>query len=128
MRFYKALLHLYPASFRAEYGEEMCSVFAKRESSWLSVVFEVIFNAAAVHWDILRQDLVYTARTLGRAPGFTATAILVVAIGVGANTAVFSIADHVFLRPLPFPDSDRLVKLWEKHRLLADGAFARQLS
>ncbi len=73
-------------------------------------------QALAVHWDILRQDLRYTARTLGRAPGFTLAAILVVALGVGANTAVFSIADFVFLRPLPYPEGDRLVKLWEAPR------------
>lgn len=115
MKFYRALLHLYPKSFREEYGEEMCRVFARRETSWLAAILEVIFNAAAVHCDIARQDFGYTVRTLLRSPGFTITAILVAALGVGANTAVFSIADHVFLRPLPFPDSDRLVKVWESH-------------
>ena len=113
MRFYRALLRLYPASFRAEYGEEMCAVLAKRRTSLLAAVFEVLSNAPAVHWDILRQDLRYTARTLARAPGFTAVAILVLALGIGANTAVFSVTDYVLLRPLPFPSADRLVKLWE---------------
>lgn len=113
MRFYRALLRLYPASFRAEYGEEMCAIFARRKNSWLASFFEVLLNAAAVHWDILRQDLRYTARTLWRTPGFTLVAILVVALGIGANTAVFSVVDYVLIRPLPFHDSDRLVKLWE---------------
>src|SRR5258706_3450613 len=71
-------------------------------------------NALAVHWDILRQDLRYTARTLSRTRGFAATAILIVALGVGANTAAFSLTDFVFLRPLPFPAGDRLVTLWER--------------
>jgi predicted permease len=113
MRFYRALLHLYPASFRAEYGEEMCAVYNRRRISLLSAVFEVFRNAPAVHWDILRQDLRYTARTLARAPGFTTIAILVLALGIGANTAVFSVTDYVLIRPLPFPSPDRLVSLWE---------------
>src|ERR1700721_1132832 len=113
MRFYRALLHLYPASFRAEYGEEMCAVYKRRRTSLLAAVIEVLRNAPAVHWDILRQDLRYTARTLAGAPGFTAVAILVLALGIGANTAVFSVTDYVLIRPLPFPSPDRLVKLWE---------------
>ena len=64
-------------------------------------------------FDILRQDLRYTMRTLARAPGFTLTAILVTALGVGATTAAFTLADHVLMRPLPFPDPDRLVKILE---------------
>ena len=56
-----------------------------------------------VHLDILRQDLRYTTRTLLRAPGFTLTAIVVTALSVGATTAAFTLADHVLVRPLPFP-------------------------
>jgi len=114
MRFYRALLHLYPASFRAEYGEEMCAVFARRRTSFVAAFFDVLLNAPAVHWDILGQDLRYTARTLGRARGFTTVAILVLALGIGANTAAFSVTDYVLIRPLPFPAADRLVKVWEE--------------
>jgi predicted permease len=91
----------------------MCAVLNRRRTSLLSAAFEVLRNAPAVHWDILRQDLRYTARTLARAPGFTAVAILVLALGIGANTAVFSLTDYVLIRPLPFPSPDRLVSLWE---------------
>lgn len=123
MRPYELLLHLYPAAFRIEYGDELRRVFAHRRADtsgtfgltwlWMEVIKDTFLNAIAVYWDILRQDLPYTARTLGRARGFAMTAILVTGLGVGANTAVFSITDHVLIRPLPFADSDRLVKLWE---------------
>jgi predicted permease len=73
-------------------------------------------HALAAQWDVLKQDLRYTVRTLTRARGFTLTAILVIALGVGANTAAFSVADFVLLRPLPFPDSDALVRLCEGPR------------
>jgi predicted permease len=59
----------------------------------------------------LRQDLRQAARSLRRSPGFAATAVLVTALGVGATTAAFTLADYVLLRPLPFPASDRLVKI-----------------
>ena len=123
MPFYRLLLHLYPASFRAEYGDEMCSIFARQQRDasvfglpvlWLSVFLEVLVNAAAAHADILHQDLRLAARTLAGSRGFTATAILVVALGVGANTAVFALVDHVLVRPLPFGDAERLVKLWQR--------------
>ena len=71
---------------------------------------------AAAHWDILKQDLRDTARTLTRARGFSATAILVTAIGVGANTAAVSVADFVLLRPLPFRAPDALVQVCEGPR------------
>jgi predicted permease len=83
---------------------------------------------AAAHWDILKQDLRYTVRTLTRARGFAATAILVTAIGVGANTAAFSVADFVLFRPLPFPDADRLVRVCEGPREGGGWGCMNQLS
>jgi predicted permease len=123
MRFYKLLLHLYPASFRNEYGEEMHRVFdrLRRQAGslgaaafWLSAIAEVLGNAAAVHLDVLRQDVGYTIRMLRRAPGFAVTAVLIVSLGVGATTAAFSVTDFVLLRPLPFPNPDRLVTILER--------------
>jgi len=82
---------------------------------WLSGFIDVVLNAACAHWEILRQDLRYTTRTLLRAPVFTLTAIVVTGLGIGASTAAFSITDRVLLRPLPFPNSDRLVQLWQRN-------------
>jgi hypothetical protein len=123
MLFYRALLHLYPASFRGEYGDELCAVVAERRrrtsgvfpvaAFWIGIIFDTLANAARVHWDILRQDLRYARRGLTRTPGFAVTAILVTALGIGANTAVFSLIDQVFLRPLPYADADRLVMVWQ---------------
>ena len=62
---------------------------------------------------MLIRQIRYTLRILRSAPGFTATAIVTVALGVGANTAVFSVVDAVLLRPLPYADPDRLVRLSE---------------
>jgi predicted permease len=59
--------------------------------------------------DILLQDLKYTFRTLGRERGFTAVAVLILALGIGANIAVFSVVNTLLLRPLPFADAGQLV-------------------
>jgi predicted permease len=122
MLLYGLLLRVYPASFRAEYGEEMRAVFAERRRAasglgvlavWLEAVADVVRHALPLHADVLRQDLRYALRSLARAPGFAATVVLVAGLGIGANTAVFTIADLVLVRPLPFDEPHRLVKIWE---------------
>ena len=63
--------------------------------------------------DGVLQDVTYAFRRFRKSPGYAAIAIATIAIGIGANTAMFSVVDAVILRPLPFPDPDRLVQIWE---------------
>ncbi len=120
---YRALLRLYPKSFRGEYEGEMCAVFSQRlrdasgfelVALWIETLFDVVFNAARVHLDILAQDLRYCGRTLRQSPGYALTVVGIAGLGIGATTAAYSITNHVLLRPLPFPDAGRLVTVWEK--------------
>ena len=120
--FYRALLRLYPASFREEYARELVRAYeqktrgASRAAALFTAIADVIPNALAAHGAILVQDVRYTARTLRGARGFAIATVLVTALGVGANTATFSVADYVLVRPLAFPRPDELVRICEGPR------------
>ena len=60
------------------------------------------------------SDLTFALRLLRRSPGFALVAVITLALGIGANSAIFALVDAVLLPPLPFPDPDRLVMLWER--------------
>src|SRR5690349_2664561 len=58
------------------------------------------------------NDLKFAVRQLARNPGFTAVAVLTLALGIGANTAIFSVLNTVLLQPLPYRDADRIMMIW----------------
>src|SRR5437764_11413155 len=66
------------------------------------------------------NDLKFAFRQLLKNPCFTAVAVLTLALGIGANTAIFSVVYAVVLRPLPFPDSERLVTIWTRSPFFPD--------
>ena len=72
------------------------------------------------------RDLRYAIRVLSRAPAFTTTAIVTLALAIGANTAVFSAVHTVLIRPLPYPEPASLVMLWEKRE--AEGVMKNSVS
>ena len=72
------------------------------------------------------QDLRYAVRMLRRSPGFAVVAVLALGLGIGATTAMVSVADGILLRPLPYPDADRLVQIWSQN-LERNIPFARTL-
>jgi putative ABC transport system permease protein len=121
-RWYKRLLRLYPRDFRDQFGGEMTQLYRDRGREepwwklWSSLVVDVARTAPSEHLSILRQDLRHAWRSLLRTPVITLTAVLTLALGVGASTAVYSVVHAALLRPLPYPEPDRLVEMFEDTR------------
>lgn len=124
MRFYRALLWLYPAGFRLEYGDNLAELHAARAARHtgpfrvLRIAFDtitdVVPSAIAVHVEILGADVRHTLRVVRRSPAYFGGILAVLALGIGANGAVFSILHAVLLRPLPYKDPAGIVMLWER--------------
>ena len=87
-----------------------------------ALIREDIWKGNSLRWlEGTLRDLLYAARTLSRTPAFTIMALLVMALGIGANSALFTVVHSVLLKPLPFPDPNRQ----QRHRGPNDGRPAR---
>lgn len=117
-RIFRAFLFAYPAEFRHEYGAEMEEVFLGRLKVepagrvWIDALRDLVIAAPREHLHILKSDLRYAIRVFSKSPAFTLMAVLTMAIGVGANTAIFSLVNAVLLRSLPVSDPAHLVYVW----------------
>lgn len=102
------------AKQRMDAGEtrEQAECSARREFGNVAIVKEVTRSMWGYgQLEAFARDLKYAAKAMRRTPGFTLVAILILALGIGANTVIFSMLDAALLRPLPFPDPDRLVRV-----------------
>ena len=96
--------------------EEAAREARKRFGNVQTVREECRETTGASFGDAAMSDLRFGFRQLVKNPGFTAVAVLTLALGIGANTAMFSLVNGVLLKPLPYPDSDRLISLFENQR------------
>jgi putative ABC transport system permease protein len=139
-RFYRSLLRLLPPAFRHRHGAEMEAVFLEMRDEARGPIGRAGVYGRAV-WDVARQgsqersreraarahetrttrgwtvdeiiqDLRYSIRQLRRRPGFTLVLVMTLALGIGANTAVFSVVQGVLLRPLPYDNPEELAVIW----------------
>ena len=130
-RVYRWLLRLYPRDFSDDYADEMTYLYRDRRRAegattvWLAFVVDLARTAPREQVATLVQDVRHAWRTWRRTPALALAAILTLALGVGVNTAVFSVVHGVLLKSLPYPDADRLVEVFEDNTRAGGGPFFR---
>jgi putative ABC transport system permease protein len=123
LNLYRRCLWLYPAEFRAAYSHELCLFFvdrwreehspAGRLALWLASAFGVFREAPKEHFAMILLDLRYALRVLRKDRLVTLAAIAILGLGIGSTTLVFSLANGLLVRPLPYASLDRLVAVNE---------------
>src|SRR4029077_10447343 len=136
---FRMLLRLLPAEFRGDFGPEMEQVFVEQREEavreggkmgiwrlWWETAKGIFTTAPREHLSMLRQDSSFALRMMRKNFGFTLAAIIVLGLGIGANTAIFSVVNAVLLKPLPYAHGERLLMLRE--RLSRDAEPGRNVS
>ena len=135
-RWFRRLLRLLPFDMRSDYGADMEQVFRDERRAaasdgrggtlrvWSRAIAGLLAVGPREHLVQLRQDIRYTIRSMLRQPGFVAISLLTLALGIGANTAIFNLVRAVLLKPLPYHEPERLVAVWNRW----DGTDAARLS
>jgi putative ABC transport system permease protein len=125
MRAFRFLLRLLPFEFRADHGREMEQVFRQQHADagaerggrarvWGRTARDLLRIAPAAHLAELGQDTRLALRSMRRQPAFSAVVMATLALGIGANTALFSLLHAVLLAPLPYSEPERLVYVWNR--------------
>jgi len=136
---FRMLLRLLPAEFRGDFGPEMEQIFidqreeAAREGGkmgiwhlWWETAKGILTTAPREHLSMLRQDSTFALRMMRKNFGFTLAAIIVLGLGIGANTAIFSVVNAVLLKPLPYQHGERLLMM--RQSTPASGLMGRTVS
>ena len=122
-RFFRSLLKLYPREFRSDFGPEMEEVFhdQRQEAAgegragiwrlWAQAVADIFRLAPREHYDMLRQDVNFALRTMRKNARFTALTVVVLALAIGANTAIFSLVQGILIRRMPFTNDRSILVL-----------------